>query len=89
MPREVVMREHPRSRLTTYGLALLAPVITLLSVRWPLRSVLGDRVLYMPFFPAVLITAYVGVLKYMAEKPEEALQQDPGDQKAVPTGATA
>ena len=35
-----------------------------------------------------LIVAYVGVLKYMAEKPEEALQADPADRAAVP-GAVA
>jgi two-component system, sensor histidine kinase and response regulator len=60
MPREIIMHEYPRTRLAAYGVALLAPVVTLLSVRWPLRSVLGDRVLYMPFFPAVLIAAYFG-----------------------------
>ena len=56
------MHEYPRTRLAAYGVALLAPAVTLLSVRWPLRSVLGDRVLYMPFFPAVLIAAYLGGL---------------------------
>jgi cytochrome d ubiquinol oxidase subunit I len=43
--------------------------------------------LYVTLYLA-LIVSYVGVLKYLAEKPEEALEQDPGDQKAVPTGAT-
>src|SRR5262249_5055321 len=36
-----------------------APAVTLL-VRWPLDVVLGDRVLYMTFFPAVLLAAYFG-----------------------------
>jgi len=55
------MNESPRARLFAYGLALLAPAVTLL-VRWPLDVVFGDRVLYMAFIPAVLIVAYVGGL---------------------------
>ncbi len=53
------MNEAPRSRLFAYGLALLAPAATIL-VRWPLAAVLGDRVLYMAFFPGILIAAYIG-----------------------------
>ncbi len=53
------MHETPRSRLIAYSMAVLAPVVTLL-VRWPLEAVLGDRVLYIPYFPAILIVAYVG-----------------------------
>jgi two-component system sensor histidine kinase/response regulator len=53
------MHERPRTRLLIFGLAILAPAITLL-VRWPLDAVLGDRVLYMAFFPAILIVAYIG-----------------------------
>ncbi|MDB5310908.1 MAG: domain S-box protein [Gemmataceae bacterium] len=53
------MPETSRARLLAYSLAVLAPAVTLL-VRWPLAAVLGDRVLYMTFFPAVLIVAYVG-----------------------------
>jgi len=44
--------------------------------------------LYVTLYLA-LIVSYVGVLKYMAEKPEEAMQSDPADRKAVPTGAAA
>src|SRR5437879_705428 len=54
------MHEYPRTRPAAYGVALLAPAVTTLLVRWPLRPVLGDRVLYMTFFPAVLIAAYLG-----------------------------
>jgi cytochrome d ubiquinol oxidase subunit I len=43
--------------------------------------------LYITLYLA-LIVSYVGVLKYMAEKPEEALQPDPADRAAVLTGAT-
>jgi len=58
-PYEVGMNETPRGRRIAYNMALLAPAITLL-VRWPLGAVLGDRVLYMAFFPAILIAAYLG-----------------------------
>jgi PAS domain S-box-containing protein len=53
------MNETPRVRLGAYILAVLAPAATLL-VRWPLAAVLGDRVLYMTFFPGILIAAYFG-----------------------------
>ena len=53
------MHERRRARLIAYGLAVLGPALTLL-VRWPLEAVLGDRVLYMAFFPAVLFAAYQG-----------------------------
>ena len=53
------MHEGPRSRLVAYGVAMLATAVSLL-VRWPLWPVLGDRALYMAFFPAVLIAAYFG-----------------------------
>src|SRR6266478_4305684 len=53
------MYESPRIRLVAYGVALLGPAVTLL-VEWPLGSVREDRILYMAFFPAVLITAYLG-----------------------------
>ena len=55
------MHDRPRTRLVAYGAALLAPAVTLL-VQWPLWPVQGDRVLYMAFFPAVLIAAYLGGL---------------------------
>jgi two-component system, sensor histidine kinase and response regulator len=55
------MHETPRARLVAYGVAVAAPAVTLL-VRWPLNTVLGDRVLYMAFFPAVLLAAYLGGL---------------------------
>ena len=53
------MNEQRRARLVAYGVAVLAPAVTLL-VRWPLVLVLGDRVLYTAFFPAVLFAAYLG-----------------------------
>jgi two-component system, sensor histidine kinase and response regulator len=53
------MNETPRARLLVYGLALLAPAVTLL-LRWPFGAVLEDRVLYVTFFPAILIVAYFG-----------------------------
>ena len=53
------MQERSHTRLVAYGLALVAPALTLL-VLWPLRPVLGDRVPYMVFLPAVLLAAYLG-----------------------------
>ena len=53
------MHESTRPRLVAYAVAVLAPAVTLL-VRWPLWPVLGDRVLYTAFFPAVLFAAYLG-----------------------------
>ena len=53
------MHEKQRARLVAYSVAVLAPAVTLL-VRWPLDAVLGDRVMYMAFFPAVLLAAYFG-----------------------------
>ena len=58
------MHETRLARLVAYGLALLAPAVTLplvlLLVHLHLGTVLGDRVLYMTFFPAVIIAAYFG-----------------------------
>src|ERR1700682_96338 len=53
------MNETPRARLVAYGMAVLAPAVSLL-VRWPLWPVLGDAVPHMTFFPAVMIAAYFG-----------------------------
>src|SRR6266478_4664941 len=53
------MYERPRARLVAYGVAVLAPAVSLL-VRWPLWPVLGDAVPHMTFFPAVMIAAYFG-----------------------------
>lgn len=53
------MYEQQQRRRLVYAAAVLAPAVTLL-VRWPLEMVLGDRVLYMGFFPAILIVAYLG-----------------------------
>src|SRR5258708_2496169 len=53
------MHETPRARLVAYGVAVLAPAVSLL-VGWPLWPVLGDAVPHMTFFPAVMIAAYFG-----------------------------
>jgi PAS domain S-box-containing protein len=53
------MREAQRARLSAYGVAGLALVVTLLA-RWLLWPVLGDAVPTMSFFPAVVIAAYYG-----------------------------
>src|SRR5260370_21253857 len=53
------MRERRRGRRFAYGVAVLAPAVSLL-VRWPLWPVLGDAVPHMTFFPAVMVAAYFG-----------------------------
>jgi two-component system sensor histidine kinase/response regulator len=53
------MHERSHARLVSYGVAVLGPALTL-SVRWALSAVLGDRALFIAFFPAVLFAAYVG-----------------------------
>src|SRR6266511_1879705 len=53
------MYERPRARLVAYGVAVLAPMVSLL-IRWPLWPVVGDAVPHMTFFPAVMIAAYFG-----------------------------
>src|SRR5438128_9209420 len=53
------MYETPRARLIAYGVAVLAPAVSLL-LRWLLWPVLGDAVPHMTFFPAVMIAAYFG-----------------------------
>ncbi len=53
------MYERPSSRLINYGIAMLATAVSLL-VLWPLWPVLGDGVLYMILFPAIIIAASIG-----------------------------
>ena len=53
------MNETPRARLVAYGVAVLAPAVSLL-VRWLLWPLMGDAVPHMTFFPAVMIAAYFG-----------------------------
>src|SRR3989440_4951305 len=55
------MPERLRGRLAACGIAVLAPVVSLL-LRWPLEPVLGDAVPHMTFFPAVMMAAYLGGL---------------------------
>jgi two-component system sensor histidine kinase/response regulator len=53
------VNETPRVHLVAYGVAVLAPVVVLL-VRLPFGAVVGDRLPYTAFLPAVLIVAYIG-----------------------------
>src|SRR5436305_6534118 len=56
---DVSLHGTPRALLVAYGVAVLAPAVSLL-IRWPLWPVLGDAVPHMTFFPAVMIAAYGG-----------------------------
>jgi two-component system sensor histidine kinase/response regulator len=58
---ETAMHRTPRARLVAYGLALLAPTVSLL-LRWALWPMLGNAVPFMGFFPGVIVAAYVGGL---------------------------
>ena len=53
------MQVRTRARWIAYGAAVLAPVATLL-IRWPLGGMVGDRVMYIAFIPAILLATYVG-----------------------------
>ena len=55
------MQERNRARWIAYGAAVLAPVATLL-ILWPLGGMVGDRVMYIAFIPAILLAAYLGGL---------------------------
>jgi PAS domain S-box-containing protein len=56
------MNESPRARFVAYSVAVLAPAVSLL-VRWPLWTVLEDRLPHMTFFPGVALAAYYGGLR--------------------------
>ncbi|WP_406694444.1 PAS domain S-box protein [Singulisphaera sp. Ch08] len=53
------MHDNPRARRVAYGVALLNVVVAIL-VQRHLTSILGDRALYITFFPAILVAAYLG-----------------------------
>ena len=55
------MHERTRARWIAYGAAVLAPLSTLL-IRWPFGPMVGDRVMYIAFIPAILLAAYLGGL---------------------------
>jgi cytochrome bd ubiquinol oxidase subunit I len=76
--------EIGRQPFIVYGLIRTADVAS----KTPSSMIGLTLALYITLYLA-LIMAYVGVLKYMAEKPEEALAPDVADQAAVPTGAAA
>jgi two-component system, sensor histidine kinase and response regulator len=55
------MQKRDRARWIDYGAAVLAPVATMLML-WPLGVMVGDRVMYIAFIPAILLAAYRGGL---------------------------
>src|SRR5437762_7488659 len=55
------MRETPRARLVAYGVAVLATGLSVL-LRLPLVTVVGYHAPFMTFFPAVMVSAYLGGL---------------------------
>ncbi|HSI58503.1 MAG TPA: cytochrome ubiquinol oxidase subunit I [Ideonella sp.] len=74
--------EIGRQPFIVYGLLRTADVAS----QVPAPMIALTLALYLTVYLA-LILAYVGVLKYMAEKPEEVLQIDAEEQAATPAGA--
>jgi cytochrome d ubiquinol oxidase subunit I len=74
--------EIGRQPFIVYGLVRTADVVSKVS-----SSMIGlTLALYVTLYLA-LIVAYVTVLKYMAEKPEEVLALEAAEQAATPAGA--
>ncbi|KQV87364.1 cytochrome ubiquinol oxidase subunit I [Pelomonas sp. Root1237] len=74
--------EIGRQPFIVYGLVRTADVVS----KVPSAMVGATLVLYVALYLA-LILAYVTVLKYMAEKPEEVLAMDAAEQAVTPAGA--
>ena len=74
--------EIGRQPFIVYGLVRTADVVS----KVPSAMIGFTLVLYLLLYLA-LIVAYVTVLKYMAEKPEEVLQTDAIEQAVTPPGA--
>ena len=72
--------EIGRQPFIVYGLVRTADVVS----KVPSAMVGLSLFLYVALYGA-LIVAYVAVLKYMAEKPDQVLQDDAAEQVAVPT----
>jgi len=71
--------EIGRQPFIVYGLVRTADVVS----KVPSAMIGLSLFMYVTLYLA-LIVAYVAVLKYMAEKPEQVLQTDTGEQVAVP-----
>lgn len=74
--------EIGRQPFIVYGLIRTAEVASTV----PSPMIALTLALYLALYVA-LILAYLGVLKYMAEKPEEVLADDAADRAATPAGA--
>ena len=74
--------EIGRQPFVVYGLVRTADVAS----KVPSSMIALTLALYVTLYLA-LIVAYVTVLKYMAEKPDEVLEADAKDQAATPLGA--
>ena len=74
--------EIGRQPFVVYGLVRTADVVS----KVPSSMIALTLALYVTLYLA-LIVAYVTVLKYMAEKPDEVLEADAKDQATTPAGA--
>jgi cytochrome d ubiquinol oxidase subunit I len=74
--------EIGRQPFIVHGLIRTADVVSTV----PTSGMIGlTLTLYLVLY-AVLIVAYVSVLKYMAEKPEDVLQVEAAEEAATPLG---
>jgi len=74
--------EIGRQPFVVHGLIRTADVVS----TKPTAGMIGlTLTLYLVLY-AVLIVAYVSVLKYMAEKPEDVLQVEAAEEAATPVG---
>jgi cytochrome d ubiquinol oxidase subunit I len=74
--------EIGRQPFIVYGLLRTADVAS----KVPSGMIALTLTLYVLTYLALMVS-YIGVLKYMAEKPEEVLAQDARDQARTPAGA--
>ena len=56
------MNEQRRARLIAYGVAVLPTGLSVV-LRLALFGLLGDRAPYLTFFPAIVLSAYIGGLR--------------------------
>jgi PAS domain S-box-containing protein len=61
MTRDASLPWRDRTRIFRYSVAFAVTTLSLL-VRWPLWPILGNQTPHMTFFPAVMVSAYLGGL---------------------------
>jgi cytochrome d ubiquinol oxidase subunit I len=75
--------EIGRQPFIVYGLVRTSEVASAV----PSTMILATLAMYLVLY-AALILAYVGVLKYMAEKPDAVIEDTKRDERGTPAGAS-